>query len=62
MSGDVCALVCLYGVGVMCSEQAGLLLTAMAAPRGLRRRKALLQLAMEGQGNNRGEKDARGFV
>lgn len=54
--------VCLYGVGVMCGEQAGLLLTAMAAPQGICRRKALLQLAMEGRGNNRGEKDARGLV
>lgn len=53
---------CLYVLCVMCSEQAGLLLTAIAAPWGICRRKALLRLAMEGWEHNTGQKDAWGFV
>lgn len=39
--------VCTGFVCAMCNRQAGLLLTAMAAPWGICRRKTLLRLAME---------------
>lgn len=60
----ICVLlfVCTGFVCVMRSRQTGLLLTVMAAPLGICRRKALLRLVMERWNNNTAWRNAWGFV
>lgn len=64
----MCALICLYSVCLysvclcsvcLCSRQTGLLLTVMAAPLGICRRKALLRLVMERWKYNTGKECLR---